>query len=51
MRQRGKKNGTACHDTDVNITRRVRFACWITEAIHISLEYLIPLEVRQLKAA
>ena len=36
-----KKNVTAGQDTDTNITRRVRFACWITEATNTSLEYLI----------
>jgi len=49
MRQRGK-NGTVGQDTDANITRRMRFACWITEATNTRLEYLILLEVRQLNA-
>jgi hypothetical protein len=36
--------------THANITRRVRFACWITEATNARSEYIILLEVRKLNA-
>jgi len=48
--RRGEKNVTAGQDTDANITRRVRFACWVTETTNTHLEYLKVLEVRQLNA-
>ena len=44
------KNGTTGQDTDGNITRRVHFACYITEATNQRSEYIILLEVGQLKA-
>ena len=36
-----EKDGTALQDTHVDVTRRVRFACWITEATNTCLEYSI----------
>jgi len=36
-----KKHGTVGQATDDNITRRKRFACWLSEATDIHLEYVI----------
>jgi hypothetical protein len=36
-----EKFGTARQATDDNITRRMRFACWITKATDARSEYLI----------
>jgi hypothetical protein len=34
-----EKYGTYGQDTDDNVTRRIRFACWITKATSINSEY------------
>jgi hypothetical protein len=36
-----EKYGTAGQAADVNIIRRVRFACWITKATDTHSEYVI----------
>jgi hypothetical protein len=36
-----EKYGTARQDTDDNIIRRMRFACWVTKATDTHSEYLI----------
>jgi hypothetical protein len=36
-----EKGGTAGQATDDNIIRRMRFACWITNATDTHLEYVI----------
>jgi hypothetical protein len=36
-----EKYGTARQATDENITRRMRFACWITKARDTHSEYVI----------
>jgi hypothetical protein len=36
-----EKYGTARQATDDNITRRIRFACWISKAIDTKSEYVI----------
>ena len=36
-----KKYGRTRQATDDNITRRTRFACWITESIDMHSEYVI----------
>jgi hypothetical protein len=36
-----EKYGTAGHATDDNIIRRMRFACWITNATDTHSEYLV----------
>jgi hypothetical protein len=41
MRLYGKICGTARQVTDVNITRRMRFACWISKATDTHSEYAI----------
>jgi len=37
-----KNYGIARHVTDYNITRRMRFICWIPKATNTHTEYLIP---------
>jgi hypothetical protein len=44
-----KKYGTARQDTDDNITRRMRFACWTTKATDTHSEYVILIAFTRLK--
>jgi hypothetical protein len=44
-----EKYGTARQTTDDNIIRRMRFACWITEATDTHSEYVIRITFRRQK--